>query len=89
MMMLGVFLGLSLGDVSGLEDIIGRYKDSVNTDTPLTQFSLNLPCPTQERETFSTKDQRVHHSLKNHLLFCVSVVMFLPTGKTIMINSAC
>ena len=53
MMMLGVSsLGLSLGDVSGLEEIIDKYKDKVNVDTPLTQFSPNLPCPTQERVVF-------------------------------------
>ena len=45
-------LGLSLGDVSTLEDVLDRYKDCMTTDTPLTQFSPNLPCPTQERVVF-------------------------------------
>ena len=45
-------LGLSLGDVSALEEVIDRYKDCLNTDTPLTQYSPNLPCPTQERVVF-------------------------------------
>ena len=45
-------LGLSLGDVSTLEDVLDRYKDCVTTDTPLTQFSPNLPCPTKERVVF-------------------------------------
>ena len=45
-------LGLSLGDVSSLEDVLDRYKDCLTTDTPLTQFSPNLPCYTQERIVF-------------------------------------
>ena len=45
-------LGLSLGDVSTLEEVLDRYKDCLTTDTPLTQFSPNLPCPTQERVVF-------------------------------------
>ena len=45
-------LGLSLGDVSTLEDVLDRYKDCLNTDTPLTQFAPNLPCPTQDRVVF-------------------------------------
>ena len=44
-------LGLSLGDLSTLEDVLHRYKDCLTTDTP-TQFSPNLPCPTQERVVF-------------------------------------
>ena len=45
-------LGLSLGDTSGLEDFIDRYWDTVTTYTPLTQFTPNLACPTQEGVTF-------------------------------------
>ena len=45
-------LGLSLGDVSTLEDVLERYKDCMTTDTPLTQFAPNLPCPTQDRVVF-------------------------------------
>ena len=45
-------LGLSLGDVSNLEDVLDQYKDYMNTDTPLTQFTPNLPCPTQDRVVF-------------------------------------
>ena len=48
-------LGLSLGDVSTLEDVLDRYKDSLTTDTPLTQFSPNVPFPTQERVVYSRK----------------------------------
>ena len=45
-------LGLSLGDVSALDDVLDRYKDCLTTDTPLTQFSPNFPCPTHERVVF-------------------------------------
>ena len=48
-------LGLLLGDVSTLEDVLDRNEDSLTTDTPLTQFSPNLPCPTQERVVYSPK----------------------------------
>ena len=51
-------LGLSLGDVSALEDVLDRYKHCLTTDTPLTQYSPNLPCPTQDRVVFAQGPER-------------------------------
>ena len=45
-------LGLSLGDVSTLEDALYRYKVCMTRDIRLTQFAPNLPCPTQDRVVF-------------------------------------
>ena len=76
MIMLGVSsLGLSLGDVSGLEEIIDKYKDKVNVDTPLTQFSPNLPCRTQERVVFDQGPEGSQLSEESRIVsrFCGNV----------------
>ena len=80
-------LGLSLGDLSGLEDIIDRYKDSVNTDTPLIQFSPNLPGPTQERAVFDQGPEGIPRSEESRFVsrFCANVSSH-HMRQTIMIN---
>ena len=68
-------LGLSLGDVSALEDVLDRYKDCLTTDIPLTQFSPNLPCPTQERVVFDNGPENIQLSDESRILtrFCGNV----------------
>ena len=61
--------------LNGLEDIIDRYKDNVNTDTPLTQFAPNLPCLAQERITFDNGPENSQFSEESHIVsrFCGNV----------------
>ena len=68
-------LGLSLGDVSALEDVIDRYKDCLTTDAPLTQYSPNLPCPTQDRVVFDQGPERTLLSEESLIVtrFCGNV----------------
>ena len=42
-------LGFHSGDVTALEELLDRYQGTLNSDSPLTQVTPNLPCDTQER----------------------------------------
>ena len=42
-------LGFHSGDVTALEELLDTYHGTLNSDSPLTQVTPNLPCDTQER----------------------------------------
>ena len=43
------YLGFHSGDVTALEELLDTYHGTLNSDSPLTQITPNLPCDTQER----------------------------------------
>ena len=42
-------LGFHSGDVTALEELLDTFHGQLNSDSPLTEITPNLPCDTQER----------------------------------------
>ena len=62
-------LGFHSGDVTALEELLDTYQGTLNSDSPLTQVTPNLPCDTQERVQHS-RPERSQLSDETRVIAC-------------------